>query len=118
MCGITGIYAFDPDRPIDPALFRAQTDAISHRGPDDSGIFIERGVAIGHRRLSIIDLGGGHQPMWDREKRIGIVFNGEIYNYKELMKELEGKGHRFETASDTEVIIHGYREWGERCVER
>jgi asparagine synthase (glutamine-hydrolysing) len=118
MCGITGVYGFDPDFPIDRALFLRQTNAIAHRGPDDSGIFIDRGVAIGHRRLSIIDLGGGHQPMWDEENRIGVVFNGEIYNYRELMKTLEATGHRFKTASDTEVIIHGYREWGDRCVER
>jgi asparagine synthase (glutamine-hydrolysing) len=118
MCGISGIYAFDPEYPIDLALFRAQTDALAHRGPDDAGIFVERGVAIGHRRLSIIDLGGGHQPMWDREQRIGVVFNGEIYNYQELMKDLEARGHRFQSTSDTEVIIHGYREWGVRCVDR
>lgn len=118
MCGIVGVYHFDPNRPIDRDLLVEQTDAIAHRGPDDGGIHAEGGVGLGHRRLSIIDLGGGHQPMWDSERRFGVIFNGEIYNYRELMKELEGRGHRFTTSSDTEVIIHGYREWGERCVDR
>jgi asparagine synthase (glutamine-hydrolysing) len=118
MCGLAGIYCFDPTHPIDRALFIRQVDSIAHRGPDDGGAFFDRGVALGHRRLSIIDLTGGHQPMWDVEERIGVVFNGEIYNYRELQAELEKKGHRFQTSSDTEAIIHAYREWGEACVER
>lgn len=118
MCGISGVYWFDPAVEIDRDLFVRQNDTLQHRGPDDGAVWIGPGVALGHRRLSIIDLGGGHQPMWDVEGRIGIVFNGEIYNYRELQRELESKGHRFATASDTEVIIHAYREWGAACVDR
>jgi asparagine synthase (glutamine-hydrolysing) len=118
MCGIAGIYCFDKDRPVDSALLVRQTDALIHRGPDDGGVYVGAGVGLGHRRLSIIDLGGGHQPMWDLENRVGIVFNGEIYNFKELMAELQAKGHEFRSASDTEVIINGYREWGASCLDR
>lgn len=118
MCGIVGIYYFDRNHPVNPERFIRQNDALAHRGPDDGGVFIEPGVALGHRRLSIIDLDGGRQPMWDVEGRIGIVFNGEIYNYRELQRELEGYGHRFVTSSDTEVIIHAFRQWGERAVDR
>jgi len=118
MCGIVGVYGFDPDYPVDRELLIKQTDALIHRGPDDGGVFVEPGVGLGHRRLSIIDIGGGHQPMWDVENRVGVVFNGEIYNYRELRKELEGHGHRFATDSDTETIIHAFRQWGDDCVDR
>jgi asparagine synthase (glutamine-hydrolysing) len=118
MCGIVGIYWFDPERPVDRALLARQNDTLIHRGPDDGGIWSERGVGLGHRRLSIIDIDGGHQPMWDLEQRVGVVFNGEIYNYLELKKELEAFGHRFQSCSDTETIIHAYRQWGDRCVDR
>jgi len=94
------------------------TDAIKHRGPDDYGYFYGKGVALGHRRLSIIDLGGGHQPIFNEDKRHVIVFNGEIYNYLELKKELESEGHRFTSNSDTETILHAYEQWGEDCIER
>jgi asparagine synthase (glutamine-hydrolysing) len=118
MCGIVGVYWFDRQRPVDRELLIRQNDALVHRGPDDGGVFVENGIGLGHRRLSIIDLGGGHQPMWDVEGRIGVVFNGEIYNYRELQRELEAHGHRFQTSCDTEVIIHAFRQWGDRCVER
>ena len=118
MCGIVGVYSFDRRRPIDRSLLARQTDTIAHRGPDDGGLWVGDGVGLGHRRLSIIDVGGGHQPMWDIEERIGVIFNGEIYNYRELRHELEPKGHRFKTDSDTETIIHAYREWGDACIER
>ncbi len=118
MCGIAGVYCFDKDRPIDAALLVRQTDALIHRGPDDGGVYVGPGVGLGHRRLSIIDLGGGHQPMWDLENRVAVVFNGEIYNFKELMAELEGRGHEFRTSSDTEVILNSYREWGTSCLDR
>lgn len=118
MCGIVGVYGFDRDHPVDAELLVRQTDSIAHRGPDDGGVWVGNGVGLGHRRLSIIDLDGGHQPLWDVEGRVGIVFNGEIYNYVELREELRGKGHQFATDSDTETIIHAYREWGEACVER
>ncbi len=118
MCGIVGVYGFDPSLPIDAELLRQQTDTLAHRGPDDGGVWLGDGVGLGHRRLSIIDLGGGHQPMWDVEGRVCVVFNGEIYNYRELRTELEGKGHRFVTDSDTETILAAFREWGDACVER
>ena len=87
------------------------TRSIAHRGPDDEGYFISGPVGLGFRRLSIIDLAGGHQPMSDAEETVWVIFNGEIYNYRELRAELQGKGHQFRTNSDTEVIIHGYKEW-------
>ncbi len=117
MCGIVGIYCFDRARPVDPRRLAEMNDSLYHRGPDDGGLYVGQGFGFAHRRLSIIDLGGGHQPMWDRERRIGVVFNGEIYNYRELKKHLQERGHRFATDSDTEVIIHGYREWGAACVD-
>lgn len=117
MCGIVGLYHFDRHRPIDRVLFLRQNDALSHRGPDDGGVYVGDGVALGQRRLSIIDVSGGHQPMWDPELRLGIVFNGEIYNYKELRDHLEAKGHHFRSHSDTEVILASFREWGAACVE-
>src|SRR5262245_64043630 len=101
MCGIVGIYCFEKDRPIDSGLLIRQTDALIHRGPDDGGVYVGPGIGLGHRRLSIIDLDGGHQPMWDLEGRVAIVFNGEIYNFKELMAELEARGHEFSSSSDT-----------------
>nr|XP_061807095.1 asparagine synthetase [glutamine-hydrolyzing] 1-like [Nerophis lumbriciformis] len=118
MCGIVGVFHFDARRPVDVDLLVRQTDAIAHRGPDDGGVYAEAGVGLGHRRLSIIDVDGGQQPMWDLEGRIGVVFNGEIYNYRELKKQLESKGHQFVTNSDTEVILGAYREWGAACVDR
>ncbi len=118
MCGIVGVYHFDPTRPIDVDLLVEQNESIAHRGPDDGGFYAEAGVGIAHRRLSIIDLKGGFQPMWDAEARVGVVFNGEIYNFRELRKELEGKGHRFHSDSDTEVILHAYRAWGSAAAER
>src|SRR5262249_45600894 len=93
-------------------------DVIEHRGPDDCGYFIGKGVTIGMRRLSIIDLAGGRQPLANEDASIRVVFNGEIYNYRELRRELVSRGHRFRTDSDTEVIVHLYEEEGERCVEK
>lgn len=118
MCGLVGVYHFDRDRPVDRERFIAQTDTLMHRGPDAGAVWLDKGVALGHRRLSIIDVAGGLQPMWDAERRVGVVFNGEVYNYRELKLELVARGHRFQTDSDTETIIHAFREWGERCVER
>ncbi len=118
MCGIVGIYHFDRKHPVDRSLLLRQTDAIAHRGPDYGGAYVEPGVGLGHRRLAIIDVDGGNQPMWDLEGRLAIVYNGEIYNYRELRKELVSKGHRFETNSDTEVVINSYRQWGTACTER
>ena len=87
-------------------------DSIAHRGPDDEGYFISGPIGLGFRRLSIIDLAGGHQPMADAEETVWVIFNGEIYNFKELRAELEARGHHFRTNCDTEVIVHGYKEWG------
>ena len=92
--------------------------SIAHRGPDDEGYFISGPLGLGFRRLSIIDLVGGHQPMSDAEETVWMIFNGEIYNYKELRAELQGKGHQFRTNSDTEVIIHGYKQWGTDVFNR
>jgi asparagine synthase (glutamine-hydrolysing) len=112
MCGICGQFNFAGDEPVEPEIVRRMTDSIAHRGPDDEGYFFSGPLGLGFRRLSIIDLAGGHQPMFDAQETVCIIFNGEIYNYKELREELEKYGHCFRTNSDTEVIIHGYKEWG------
>src|SRR5213595_3634167 len=111
MCGITGQYNFERHEPVERETIVRIAHSIAHRGPDDEGFFIAGPVGLGFRRLSIIDLAGGHQPMSDVEETVWIIFNGEIYNYKELRAELQSKGHEFRTNSDTEVIIHGYKEW-------
>jgi asparagine synthase (glutamine-hydrolysing) len=112
MCGICGQLNFVRNEPVEPDTIRRMARSIAHRGPDDEGFFIAGPVGLGFRRLSIIDLAGGHQPMSDAEETVWIIFNGEIYNYRELRAELQSKGHQFRTNSDTEVIIHGYKEWG------
>src|SRR6478736_1815900 len=112
MCGICGQFNFAGDEPVEPEIVRRMTDSIAHRGPDDEGYFFSGPLGLGFRRLSIIDLSGGHQPMFDAQQTVCIIFNGEIYNYKELRQELQKYGHCFRTNSDTEVIIHGYKEWG------
>lgn len=117
MCGICGSFRLDGG-PVDPALVGTMADAIAHRGPDGEGFFCEGPVALGHRRLSIIDLQGGAQPLSNEDDSVHVVFNGEIYNYIELREQLVGCGHRFKTRSDTEVIVHAYEEWGDACVER
>jgi asparagine synthase (glutamine-hydrolysing) len=117
MCGITGI--FDPHgAPIDAARVQAMTDAIAHRGPDGSGRLLRPGIGLGHRRLGIIDLEGGAQPMGNEDGRVQVVFNGEIYNFVELRAELQTAGHVFRTRSDTEVIVHAWEQWGAACVTR
>ena len=112
MCGITGQFNFQRREPVERETIVRMADSIAHRGPDDEGYFIAGPIGLGFRRLSIIDLSGGHQPMSDAEETVWVIFNGEIYNFKELRAELEERGHRFRTNSDTEVIIHGYKEWG------
>src|SRR5688572_5698027 len=112
MCGICGQYNFGSQRPVEPEAIREMATSITHRGPDDDGFYFEGPLGLGFRRLSIIDLAGGHQPMSDREESVWVVFNGEIYNFPELKKELEANGHVFRTQSDTEVIVHGYKQWG------
>lgn len=112
MCGICGQYYFKEKHPVSLQAIKSMNDSITHRGPDDEGYHISDSIGLGFRRLSIIDLSGGHQPMSDREKSVWVIFNGEIYNFLELKKELEGYGHIFQTRSDTEVIVHGYKQWG------
>ncbi len=112
MCGIAGQFNFQGREPVERETIVRMARSIAHRGPDDEGFFIAGPVGLGFRRLSIIDLAGGHQPMSDAEETIWVIFNGEIYNYKELRAELQSKGHQFRTNSDTEVIVHGYKEWG------
>ncbi len=118
MCGISGIFDFREARPIDEQALRAMNDVQRHRGPDDEGFHIEPGIGLGHRRLSIIDLSTGHQPIYNEDDSVAVVYNGEIYNFMELRRELEGHGHRFRTRTDTEVIAHGWEQWGRECVRR
>jgi len=112
MCGIAGQFNFERREPVDRETIVRMARSIAHRGPDDEGYFIAGPLGLGFRRLSIIDLAGGHQPMSDADETVWVIFNGEIYNYRELRAELQNKCHQFRTSSDTEVIIHGYKEWG------
>ncbi|MFA7185442.1 MAG: hypothetical protein WC082_11135, partial [Victivallales bacterium] len=116
MCGIAGIINSSDERVEE--LIHTMTDAIWYRGPDDSGYFIDENVALGHRRLSVIDLDNGHQPMFNKDKSLVIVFNGEIYNHVELRKGLEKDGYEFNTHCDTEVIIQLYAKYGKDCVKK
>ncbi|MFP4013586.1 MAG: asparagine synthase (glutamine-hydrolyzing) [Chitinispirillaceae bacterium] len=118
MCGITGIYNCDPAFRADRDLLRAMTGSLSHRGPDDQGFYFGEGVGLGQRRLSIIDIAGGKQPVHNEDRSVWTVFNGEIFNYLELMDLLKARGHRFYTRSDTEVLVHLYEEYGESFVEK
>jgi len=118
MCGICGLVAGERDRAPDREAVARMSGRLVHRGPDDDGIFCEGPVALAARRLSIIDLAGGHQPISNEDGSCVVVQNGEIYNYRELKRELERAGHRFATDCDTEVLVHGYEEWGEAFVER
>jgi asparagine synthase (glutamine-hydrolysing) len=118
MCGISGIVDLRERRPINAVLLRAMNDTLAHRGPDGEGFHFEPGVGLGHRRLSIIDLEGGKQPLYNEDESVVVTYNGEIYNFHELVEELAGKGHRFRTRCDTEVIVHAWEEWGERCLDR
>jgi asparagine synthase (glutamine-hydrolysing) len=118
MCGIAGIVDTEPGARVDEASVHRMCQTIVHRGPDDEGIYVQGGVGLGMRRLSIIDLSGGHQPVHNEDKTIWIVFNGEIYNFPELRAELEKRGHRFYTNTDTEVIVHLYEDLGSECVQK
>ncbi len=115
MCGITGFFHFNADRQADKDVLKQMTDVIKHRGPDDDGFYVNKNIGLGHRRLSIIDLSTGKQPMFSDDKKIVLVFNGEIYNYIELREELKILGHQFTTTSDTEVVVNAYRQWGVDC---
>jgi len=117
MCGISGKLFFDPNRPVRAQDLKRMTDSLVHRGPDDEGLYLNSNIGLGFRRLSIIDLHTGHQPLCNEDESIWIVFNGEIYNYPELHSQLKSKGHVFRTQTDTETIVHLYEEYGETCVQ-
>jgi asparagine synthase (glutamine-hydrolysing) len=118
MCGIAGVVYRDPERPVEPGVLAAMAAAVAHRGPDAEGFYRAPGVGLAHRRLSIIDLAGGDQPIANEDGSVQVVFNGEIYNYRPLRGQLEARGHRFRTQSDTEVLVHLYEEHGEDLVTR
>src|SRR5258708_398732 len=123
MCGIAGFgEASTTSSPFGPdasrALVHRMCEVIRHRGPDDEGVWLDDGVALGMRRLSIIDLSTGHQPIHNEDRSVWIVFNGEIYNFQELRRELEAAGHRFYTSTDTEPIVHAYEQWGTAAIGR
>jgi asparagine synthase (glutamine-hydrolysing) len=117
MCGICGIVGIESREAAEVAL-RAMLESIMHRGPDEDGILVASRIAAGTRRLSIIDLPGGSQPIWNEKATLAVVYNGEIYNFRALRRELEALGHRFRTNSDTEIIVHAYEAWGDACVRR
>src|SRR5918993_3546180 len=118
MCGIAGLVGPERLHADDRARVIRMRDVISHRGPDDAGLYEDEHAILGHRRLSIVDLVAGHQPLANEDGSISIVFNGEIYNHGDVRPELEAAGHRYATRSDTETIIHAYEQWGDACVER
>ena len=118
MCGFVGLANNDPHQEISGELIRSMAKTLEHRGPDDEGVLVHRALAVGFRRLSIIDLEGGHQPMFNESEDIACVCNGEIYNFRELRAELEALGHKFRSASDAEVVVHAYEEFGDNFVER
>lgn len=117
MCGITGIFSTRGGTEISGAVLHRMNDSLLHRGPDEGSSHIEPGVGLGHRRLSIIDIATGQQPLFNEDGSVVVVFNGEIYNYQQLIPELQALGHRFRTKSDTEVIVHAWESWGADCVK-
>src|SRR5215813_9794463 len=118
MCGIAGIVCADRAGCASSVEIHSMCDAIVHRGPDDEGVLTKGHVGLGMRRLSIIDLSTGHQPIHNEDRTVWIVFNGEIYNFRDLRTELERAGHRFYTATDTEVIVHAYETWGAAAIAK
>lgn len=121
MCGICGFISFQKQKDAllgERELLKRMCKVTAHRGPDDEGVYLDENVGLGSRRLSIIDLATGHQPISNEDKSIWVVQNGEIYNYRELMQNLKAMGHTFTTVSDTEVIVHAYEEYGIECVQK
>ena len=117
MCGVCGIYEYKTHKPVDQQILADMLHVLHHRGPDDAGVYFDKDLALGMRRLSIIDLNGGKQPISNEDGKVVTVLNGEIYNYQSLRDEMENRGHRLLTASDTEVIVHLYEDFGEECVQ-
>jgi len=118
MCGIVGIVKLNPREVVEETRLKLMRDVLRHRGPDGEGLLVDGPVGLGHRRLSIVDVAGGHQPMPNEDETVWIVYNGEVYNHAALRPGLEARGHRYRTRSDTETIVHSYEEDGARCVER
>ncbi|MEM6266841.1 MAG: asparagine synthetase B, partial [Pseudomonadota bacterium] len=118
MCGIAGIIHAETPKPVDPVRVKRMCEALVHRGPDGEGVWTAHGIGLGHQRLSVIDLAGSPQPMLSADGRAVITFNGEIYNYRALRRELEQAGARFATAGDTEVILAAWQRWGAGCLQR
>src|SRR5271165_304993 len=118
MCGITGIFDYRGQAEIDRTLVRRMTDILGHRGPDGEGFHHAPGVGLGHRRLAIVDLATGDQPLFNEDGTVCVVYNGEIFNFRPLMAELAALGHVFRSRCDTEVIVHAWEEWGEHCLDR
>src|SRR6185312_14502276 len=116
MCGICGAVGAERSESGE-AITRRMMAALLHRGPDEDGLLVAPNVAVGMRRLSIIDVSDGHQPAFNGDRKVAVVFNGEIYNFRQLRKTLESRGHVFRTNSDTEAIVHAYEEWGEQCLK-
>jgi asparagine synthase (glutamine-hydrolysing) len=118
MCGICGAFEYERRTDLPSAMIHDMNQTMVHRGPDDGGVFVGPGIGLGHRRLSIIDLAGGHQPMSNEDGTIWVLLNGEIYNYPELRADLLQRGHVFTTKSDTEAIVHAYEDFGEGCFAK
>ncbi len=118
MCGICGVALLDPDQRVDEEVLVAMRDTLAPRGPDEAGLYLDGNVGLASRRLSIIDLAEGHQPMANEDGSVWVVFNGEIYNFKDVRHFLQARGHTFRTNSDTEVILHAYEEEGLDCLDR
>ena len=117
MCGIVGVFNTNGE-PVSPAVLRKMTTAIAHRGPDGEGFYTDSFIGLGHRRLAIIDLSAaGHQPMITPDERYALTYNGEIYNFQAIRLKLEAQGVRFRSQTDSEVVLHAYARWGEKCVE-
>src|SRR5215470_15434047 len=118
MCGLAGVFDVRGQREIDRAMVGRMNGRLRHRGPDGEGTYFTAGAGLAQRRLAIIDIAGGRQPLFNEDGSVAVVYNGEIYNFTDLARELQDRGHTFRTHCDTEVIVHAWEEWGESCVER
>ena len=116
MCGIAGIFHRDLEASADAGQLQRMVAVLRHRGPDDEALYVDRPVGLAVRRLEIVDPSGGQQPLFNEDRSVAVVFNGEIYNFRDLRRDLEANGHRFRTQSDTEVIVHAYEQYGHECV--